>query len=647
VRSREHLTEEEVERRLNRVNQAELRVLIIESDSGAAAQVKEILEQFSPTDPVVVESPEAALRILEKERFSLILGDLSLLELGEGAGFVERLRGHGPNVSTVLFFKKPVRSSKLIPSIAYALSRRQVPFEIPSGGNRLALLRSLLALSLQPDSLSATCAEILKTIGFFTGFSSVVLSVHTDPPVRMACEGGVDSSVDAQVKISLGGVDSSTAIFDDFDWEDQLKVATREIRLPLRTGRRTVGVIILRHPYPLEPDIQLLRFAASLGWEILNIVQKAQQRGGEADESKEASVDRFFNDTPVCAFTAAGNGEFLTCNPAMAARLGYSSPEEVRVRSLKSLFLNDHAWNRFYQALRNSAEVRDQGVKLRDRLGNVLPMSAHVRAVTSPAGDIVGIVGQISDNAREKQLELQLHHALRMEGIGRLAGGIAHDFNNLLTIIRGHADILSLAVAGNRRLEGHLQAIAEATDQANSLTSQLLAFSRKQVLNPRLIELNDVIKKMGRMLKRIVGSRFELVIRLQPGLRPVWVDSGQFEQVLMNLTVNALDAMPGGGRIEIETSNVDIDAAYAKSHVPMTVGEYVKLSFADTGAGMDAGILPRIFEPFFTTKENGTGLGLSTVYGIVKQSGGFIYVESTPQEGSTFEIYLPPGKSIQ
>jgi PAS domain S-box-containing protein len=237
----------------------------------------------------------------------------------------------------------------------------------------------------------------------------------------------------------------------------------------------------------------------------------------------------------------------------------------------------------------------------------------------------------------------QLIQAQKMEAVGRLAGGIAHDFNNLLTVIMGRADLVLSRLRGREQLRRNLELILSATDSAASLTRQLLAFSRRQVLLPEVIDLNAVVVNVSTMLRWLIGEDIEVIIRLSPGLASIKADPGQLEQVLMNLAVNARDAMPHGGQLTIETSNVLLDEAYCQSHLGVQAGHYVRLVVQDTGCGMDAETQAHIFEPFFTTKElgKGTGLGLSTVYGIITQSGGHISVTSAPGQGTTLTINFP------
>ncbi len=243
----------------------------------------------------------------------------------------------------------------------------------------------------------------------------------------------------------------------------------------------------------------------------------------------------------------------------------------------------------------------------------------------------------------QKQLEERLRQAYKMEAVGRLAGGVAHDFNNLLTIIRGNSDLLKDREGADAFHQRCVEQIQKASSRAVSMTRQLLAFSRMQVLQPRVIDLNGVVLEMGKMLPRLIGEHIEYSFTPDPSLATVKADPGQIEQVILNLAVNARDAMPRGGRISVATANATISEGEAAKRPPMIPGHYTLLSVTDTGHGMDEATKTHIFEPFFTTKEvgKGTGLGLATVYGVVKQSGGFIWVESTPGVGTTFEIYLP------
>ena len=255
----------------------------------------------------------------------------------------------------------------------------------------------------------------------------------------------------------------------------------------------------------------------------------------------------------------------------------------------------------------------------------------------------MGALTMVTDITQRKQLQEQFRQVQKMEAVGRLAGGIAHDFNNLLTVIMGFGQLLYEKLAAGDPLRAYVDTINKAGDRAAGLTRQLLAFSRQQVLTPQVLDLNSVVANVNTMLRRLIGEDIDLVIRRGHGLGQVKADPGQIEQVIMNLAVNAQDAMPQGGKLTIKTANVMLEEAYARSHYPLKPGPYVMLAVSDTGCGMDEETRAHIFEPFFTTKAKGmgTGLGLATVYGIVKQSGGYIWVESEEGRGTTFTMYLP------
>jgi two-component system cell cycle sensor histidine kinase/response regulator CckA len=245
-----------------------------------------------------------------------------------------------------------------------------------------------------------------------------------------------------------------------------------------------------------------------------------------------------------------------------------------------------------------------------------------------------------------KQTQAQFLQAQKMEAIGRLAGGVAHDFNNTLTIIHLSLQLLKRKLRPEDPLWEYVQQIEEAGERATALTKQLLSFSRREVVEPRVVDLGREIGNLSRMLQRIIGEDIELVTVLADDLWPIYADPAQIDQTIVNLVVNARDAMPNGGRLTIETANVVLDEAYAARHVDVRPGEYVRLTVGDTGVGMDEEIKAHLFEPFFTTKEpgQGTGLGLSTVFGIVKQNAGHIWVHSRVGQGTTFKIYLPHTK---
>jgi PAS domain S-box-containing protein len=333
-------------------------------------------------------------------------------------------------------------------------------------------------------------------------------------------------------------------------------------------------------------------------------------------------------------------GKILDANPAFLELLGHTSPEMIG-QHIFGLYPDNDQWFDLADFLRSSQPFKGLAAEWKRKDGTTTVVRISGNSVANgPEGVVFELFAE--DVTERRALEQQLRQSQKMEAVGRLAGGIAHDFNNLLMVISGYSEFLLERLGAEPHLRGPAQEIARAAERASSLTRQLLAFSRKQMLAPRIVNLNDVATENIKMLTRMIGEDIDLVMVPSPNLWPVRADAGQIEQVIMNLAVNARDAMPSGGKLTIETSNVALDEDYARFHAPLRPGDYVMIAISDTGAGMDSDTQSHIFEPFFTTKgTKGTGLGLSTVYGIIKQSGGYIWVYSEVGRGTTFKIYLP------
>jgi two-component system, cell cycle sensor histidine kinase and response regulator CckA len=337
------------------------------------------------------------------------------------------------------------------------------------------------------------------------------------------------------------------------------------------------------------------------------------------------------------------SGYIAECNDAMAKMYGLNEARELLGKRLSEfLIADDPVTKEFMETFLTSGyRITDWESHERDAQGRTRVFRNTMVGIVDK-GCLVRTWGIQRDVTARMHLEEQLRNAQQLEAIGRLAGGVAHDFNNILSIIMGHGELLLGAVGADEQARNGLEQIGRAAERAASLTQQLLAFSRKQVLQPKVLNLNDAVADVQKMLSRVIGEDIELIASLHPSLASVKADPGQVEQVLMNLAVNARDAMPHGGKLMMETSNVEVGEELARD-LDLVPGEYAMLRVTDTGHGMDAGTLAHIFEPFFTTKPRGkgTGLGLATVWGIVKQSGGSIRVESEVERGSAFRIYLP------
>jgi PAS domain S-box-containing protein len=338
------------------------------------------------------------------------------------------------------------------------------------------------------------------------------------------------------------------------------------------------------------------------------------------------------------------DGTVLDANPALAGILGYESVEVlVGLNLSEQVYAEPVAFLTLVDRIRHVGRVLSVDANWTRRDGSTVAvrLSGRFEDPAPGAGAVLELI--VEDATERRSLEAQLAQATKMESIGRLAGGIAHDFNNLLTAILGYVDLMQGAINERDPIARHALQIRRAAERASMLTRQLLAFSRKQFLQPRVLDLNAVVEESNQMLRRLISENIDLVSRLETGLLSVKVDPSQLQQVLMNLAVNARDAMPRGGTLTIETANVTLPA-HALGRTPeFEPGAYVMLAVTDTGIGMDTNTKARIFEPFFTTKRlgEGTGLGLSTVYGIVRQSGGHIVVDSERGRGSRFTIYLP------
>src|SRR6202043_1281884 len=314
-------------------------------------------------------------------------------------------------------------------------------------------------------------------------------------------------------------------------------------------------------------------------------------------------------------------GQLFRVNPALQKILGYDDSGELLKANLEvQIFRSSMEYRRLFELLNRVDDFKDVEAEWKRKDGTPITVLCSGRRIDHKDGRDPYFEMFVEDITDKRILERQLRMAGKMEAVGRLSGGIAHDFNNLLGVIIGYSQLLKRALGAESHLVEHVNEIEKAGDRAAALTRQLLAFSRQQILTPTVLNLNDLVADMQKMLRRLIGEDIAVTMGMEPELQSVRADRNQIEQVIMNLAVNSRDAMPAGGELRIDTKNVHLDDAYARLHPGAKVGQYVCLSVTDTGGGMDAETLAHIFEPFFTTKEmgKGTGLGLATVYGIVK-----------------------------
>ena len=390
---------------------------------------------------------------------------------------------------------------------------------------------------------------------------------------------------------------------------------------------------------------RLSRLGVAVERALEKIIQRKERRQSlETIRRNEEKYHELFENANDFIYTMDLQGILTSINRAGERILGYNR-EELLGKNLLEMLASDKL-EVFLEIVASklsgqAAHTYEKQVTTKDERKVTLDIS--YRLIRDADGNPVGIQGIARDITDRKQLQEQLQQSQKMEAIGRLAGGVAHDFNNHLGIILGYSEMMIEKLGSDHPLNKRAQVIRDTANKAAALTKQLLAFSRRQVFEPRIIDLNAIVSELKKMLQPLIGEDIELVTTLDPTLGKVRVDAAQIDQVLMNLAVNARDAMPEGGRLIIETKNAELDDAYAHAHDAGRTGRYAMLAVSDTGQGMDKETQLHIFEPFFTTKEKGlgTGLGLSMVYGIVKQSGGNIWVYSEPGHGATFKVYLP------
>jgi PAS domain S-box-containing protein len=413
--------------------------------------------------------------------------------------------------------------------------------------------------------------------------------------------------------------------------------------VPLKVADQTFGALVVQ-TYSKnirygDRDKEILSFVAR---QLASAI--VHKKNEEELRRSEARYRSLVQSSVYGIYRSSLEGKFLDVNPALITMLGYESAEELLALDPRTdVFLQAGEQTRLNEEFRRTGRLDGIEVKWKRKDGNAITVRISGRAVSS-ADEPADVLEAIAENVTERRaLEDQFRQAQKMEAVGRLAGGVAHDFNNLLMVISGYTEVMLANLDSSHPLHGKARAVQQAADRATTLTRQLLAFSRKQMLELKVVDVNTIVEDMERLLRPLIGETVELLTHLAKDAGQTRADAGQLEQVLMNLVVNAKDAMPNGGRIEIETQNLTVSETSRGEKTFIRPGAYVVLSVGDNGIGMDRDTQSRIFEPFFTTKEKGkgTGLGLSTVYGIVKQSGGYVIVQSEVGRGTTFQIYLP------
>ncbi|MFZ0638871.1 MAG: PAS domain S-box protein [Candidatus Acidiferrales bacterium] len=521
-----------------------------------------------------------------------------------------------------------------------AEAERQVSFEIIHAANVTDNLDALLhriheALSrvLYAENCFVALYDPVASIFSFPFFADKYDSAFPPQSMDRSCTSYVFRKGEAML--------IQQRVFDDLVAQGEVELVGTPspswLGVPLRTPSATIGVLVVQH-YADENAYthRDLEFLTSVGGQIALAIER--KRAETALRESEARLRVLVEQLPAVLWTTDTELRFTSSVGAGLSRLGLK-PQETVGKSLYEYFQTDD--RSFVPIAAHRRALNGESVTFHVEWGSG-SYACHAEPLRDGNGVAVGVISMALDITDRKQLEAQLRQAQKMEAVGRLAGGIAHDFNNLLMVIQGYTELLLDRLGGEHPLRRNAEQIHDASQRAAGLTRQLLAFSRKQMLDPQVLNVQDVVSDMEKMLRRLIGEDIELVTMNTRELWWVRADRSQVEQVLLNLAVNSRDAMPNGGKLTIETANVELDSSYSRQAV-VEPGQYVMLAVSDTGTGMDASTQAHVFEPFFTTKEKGkgTGLGLATVYGIVKQSGGYIWVYSEAGKGATFKVYLP------
>jgi PAS domain S-box-containing protein len=625
-----------------------------------------------------VDNYYTALNLIKGDRYDIYLVDFRLgehnglqlireaIELGCASPLI-LLTGRGDREVDLLamqagaadyLVKGSIDASLLERSIRYALGRWRAAAEIRRRNRELALFNHIIAASttrIEPESIMETaCHETAQVLGLPQANVLLLNDKKTHATIVIdyfAGEVTPITEIEIPVKDNLIFrevlTNKAPIIIKNIRRDQRLRGMRHLLRwrklkslliLPMLINDEVVGAIILGDTEPHTFTTEEI----NLSWSIADYVAGALARARLLQSHKRLITAIEQSDECVIITNLEGVVEYV--NPAFKQITGYS-PTEAIGRPL-DLFSNpdigDITHQEILHTLRRGQVWRGQFTSYRED-GSSYTEDATISPVRNEQQTVTNYVYLKRDVTHQRQLEEQLRQSQKMDAIGQLAGGVAHDFNNLLTVIMSYAGLALEMIPEDHEITSDLEGIQRTADRAAALTRQLLAFARRQVAQPRNIDLNESIMSVNKLLRRLIGANIELITLPGPDLGKVYMDPGQFEQVLVNLVVNARDAMPEGGKLSIETANIFLDEIYAQHHANVAAGEYVMLSVSDTGVGMTKEVLEHIFEPFFTTKEvgKGTGLGLATCFGIVAQSKGHISVYSEPGLGSVFKVYLP------
>jgi PAS domain S-box-containing protein len=659
-----------------------LRVLLIEdSENDALLLVRQLRGAGYDVVSERVDTPEAMRAALERQSWDLLISDYNMpqfsgtaaLALHQASGldvpfiFVSGTIGEDVAVAAMRAgasdYVMKGKPQRLVPAIERELRdaanrrERRRAQEIVVERTRLAELSADIGIALTgeaslPDALGRCAAAVIRHLD---AIGACVWTINdTRDTLELQASAGLPAGGAngyARVPIDqppIGAIarhgqpffsrSASDLRIADRAWAEQTGIGALAA-VPLLVERRVVGVLGVFSP---EPLVAFVRDALGAMADQLAVGIERLRASNELRQAEER-FSKVFRLSPVAiAISTLDEDRYVDANDAYLALI--DAPREGvvgRTTHELGVWADPAQWAVVVDGLRRDGTASNVELATRTKQGVLCSVLASFERIE--LGGRPCLLSLVHDMSGRKQLEEQLRQAQKMEAVGRLAGGVAHDFNNLLSVITGYCDLLLRPLAPEAPGRAQIEEMLGAAEAAISVTRQLLAFSRSQVIEPRVLDLSGVVGRTERLLQRLLGSDIALVTRLGSGTAAVRADPGQIEQVVMNLAVNARDAMPAGGRLVIETAVVQLDETAVRDEPAVRPGWFVMLAVCDTGVGMDALTQTRIFEPFFTTKDvgKGTGLGLATVYGIVRQSGGLIRVESEPGRGTTFRVYLP------
>jgi two-component system cell cycle sensor histidine kinase/response regulator CckA len=614
------------------------RVLVIEDSPSDFRLLQELLRDARAREVTLTQAQrlQEGIELLDRERYDVALVDLSLPD-AEGLESVERVQAKAPYLPIVVLTGRDDSETAL-----RAVREGAQDYLVKGQGDGYLIVRAMRYAAERKRTIEAVRRSEEKFRSLLENALDIITVVDEQGVIRYASPsterilGYRPEEIEGQPIAGLVSEHDILPALAAYRASTETGAATPpvEVRVRCKDGEWRV-IEAMGRPLLDDPVIS----GIVINSRDVTDRKHAEQRLRDLNQQLRAVIDA----SPLAIFLLDLEGRVQSWNKAAEAIFGWTEQEVLGERLPIFPPGAEAEFESRLEMAKRGGTLSQAEARRRRKDGALIDVNAWTALLRDDAGQVESIVGMLADITERKRLEEQFRHSQKMEAVGRLAGGVAHDFNNLLTVIAGYTQLAMNRIADQAQACAELRESLAAAEKAASLTKQLLAFSRRQVVEPTIVDLNALVQDMHRMLARVIGEDIELQVRLSPGVSAVRVDRGQIELVLLNLAVNARDAMPNGGVLTIETQNVHLGSQGARNRIMEMTGDCVMLAVSDTGIGIDPDVRSHIFEPFFTTKPEGkgTGLGLSTSYGIIRQHGGDIWVYSEPNIGTTFKVYLP------